>query len=136
MKLITLPSQMKAILTGILLLLVFAFRVLPLLTSKNARRTDVPLGARRDYGIGGGAICPKCHRPFSISMLPIKVGFGTKLARCEFCGQWSFVRHRSLDELRAAEDAELAEAQPERPIPAKSEADRLKDQVENSRFTE
>jgi hypothetical protein len=105
---------------------------LPLLLSKG-KFSSLPLGTPRKYGIGGGAICPKCSRPFPLRLWWINVGF-KKIDRCPFCGKWSFVRPGSPAELRAAEAAELAKAQPESPIPGEAESDKLKKDLDDSRF--
>jgi hypothetical protein len=44
------------------------------------------------------------------------------------------VRQSSLEQLRAAENAELASAQPEMPIIGETEAEKLKKDVDDSRF--
>ena len=103
---------------------------------RNKPKTGLPLGTPRTYGITGGAVCPKCHRPFPLSLLSLNIGLGTKFTRCVFCGKWSMVRRASLAELRAAEAVELAEALPETPIHKKSEAEKLKEMLDNSRFTD
>lgn len=66
--------------------------------------------------------------------MPLKLGFGTKIIRCEYCGKWSIVRRASLEELRAAEAAELADTQPTGFEHEKSDDEKLKDMVDNSRF--
>ena len=136
MKLFTLPDHTGLIIAGVILLFVLVFRLAPLFFSRKKVSKDLPPGTPRDYGIRGGAICPKCHRPFSLGWMPINFGIGTKLARCEYCGKWSIVRRRSLEELRAAEAAELVESQPEKPIPTRSEEQKLKEEVDQSRFTD
>jgi hypothetical protein len=98
--------------------------------------SQIPLGAERSYGISGGAICPKCHRPFPLPVFSMNIGIGTKLARCIFCGKWSFVRRARQDELRRAEAAELADARPETSINEKTEAEKLKEMLDESRFTD
>lgn len=70
---------------------------------------DLPPGAERQYGIAGGAICPRCKRPFSRHLISPNMVVG-KLERCPYCGKVSVVAARSMQELRAAEAAELAEA--------------------------
>jgi hypothetical protein len=131
-----LPNHAGLIIAGVIVLIYLAFKVAPMLFSGSKARKELPLGSRRDYGLWGGTICPKCHRPFSLGVMPIKIGFGTKLVRCEFCGKWSLAHRLSLEELRAAEDAELADARPEQVPQAKSEAARLSDLVDDSRFTD
>jgi len=117
---------------GLLLLMVLVAVGFPLIFSKG-KLSHLPLGAQRSYGIGGGAVCPKCGRPFPLRLWFINLGL-SKIDRCPFCGKWSFVRPRSLSELRDAEAAELAQAQPETPIIGESEADKLKKEIDDSRF--
>ena len=131
-KLIILPPNMRFILLGIILLIWLGSRALIFLKQS---KTYIEPGSPRDYGMGGGAICPKCHRPFQLALFELKFGLGTKIVRCPFCGKVSLVRRASLDELRAAEAAELADAQPT-PVQEKSEAEKLQDLIEQSRFTD
>lgn len=115
---------------AIILLVVFAFRIAPLLFSRNRPNAHLPLGAPRDYGFMGGAVCPRCQRPSPFSVLTFNFGIGTKLTRCAFCGHWAMVRRLSLAELRAAEAAELEHA----PASAQSAADQTQKAVDDSRF--
>jgi hypothetical protein len=101
---------------------------------RNKPRADLPLGAPRQYGIAGGAVCPRCHRPFPLSFMALNLGLG-KFARCVFCGKWSLVRPLRMDQLRAAEAAELAEAQPGQPMAEKSESEKMKDLLDDSRYS-
>ena len=103
---------------------------------RNKPKANLPLGAPRQYGMTGGAVCPKCHRPFPLTLMALNAGLSSKFARCIFCGKWSVVRRLSLDKLRAAEAAELAEAQPEQPLHEKGEAEKLKDLIDESRYTD
>jgi Zn ribbon nucleic-acid-binding protein len=105
---------------------------LPVILSKG-KLASTPPGTPRKYGIGGGAICPKCNRPFTLRLWWINLGAG-KIDRCPYCGKWSYVRPKSMVELRAAEAAELADAQQENHIEGESEADKLKKQLDDSRF--
>jgi hypothetical protein len=134
-KLLNLPADARFIIIGVIVLLVIAFRVLPLFISKNKRMTVLSLGAQREYGLAGGAICPNCHRPVVLSLLGIKLGFNAKLVRCEFCGKVSLMHRASPDALRAAEAAELADSKPAQPIPTKSEADKAQERIDESRYT-
>jgi hypothetical protein len=112
---------------------VLAFGV-PILLTLIGKKASVPLGAPRKYGIIGGTICPKCGRPFALHWWGFNVSFAGKLDRCDHCGRWSFVRRMSQDKLREAEGAELKLAQPESPIPEASPEDKLKQQLDDSRF--
>jgi hypothetical protein len=131
--LITLPPNERWILIAVILLIVFVVRGLQYLAARG-KSSGIALGAQRDYGLAGGSICPKCQRAIQLSLLSLKLGLGTRLVRCEFCGKWSMVRRRSMAELRAAEAAELAVAQPAEPVREKSAEEKLKEMVENSRY--
>ncbi len=135
-KLIALQPEIRYIVVGGLLLIILIVRGIQFLSMSGNPAAKLPLGAQRDYGLGGGAVCPKCHRPFRLSLMELKLFTGIKFARCEFCGKWSVVRRLSLDELRKAEAAELAEAQSAEPIHEKSADEKLNALVEDSRFTD
>lgn len=126
----------RLIIIGGIILLFLVIRDGQILLTRNKPGSKVPLGAARDYSMAGGAICPKCHRPFRLSLLDLKLGFGTKFSRCEFCGKWSMVHRLNFDELRIAEAAEQAEAQPIEPINEKRETEKLMDLVDESRYTD
>jgi hypothetical protein len=134
-KLLTLPEDEKLIFLGVILLIYIVIRIIPLFSPKKQNRSDLPLVEHREYGFAGGTICPKCHRPFSLGVMPLKIGFGIKFAKCEYCGKWSFVQRRSLAELRAAEDAELLGGQPEKKLTPESEAVKTQARLDDSRFT-
>jgi hypothetical protein len=106
--------------------------IVPLLPGRKPK--PVPLGAERKYGISGGAICPRCKRPFALRFLAINLGPTLKFDRCPHCGRWAAMRSRSLADLRAAEAAELAEAQASGPAPALTEVEKLRSELEGSRF--
>lgn len=131
-KLIVLPGNERLIVLGAILLIWLIARGSQFLTSR--KNVHLPPGTARDYGFAGGAICPKCYRPVRLGLMPLKLGFGTKIIRCEYCGKWSIVRRASLEELRAAEAAELADTQPTGFEHEKSDDEKLKDMVDNSRF--
>ena len=109
--------------------LVLSF-VLSFLTGK--KQAHIPPGTPRNYGFKGGAICPKCQRPFAFQLLALNMGLFHKADRCPHCGRWGLVRRKSLEELRAAEAAELAGAQATRPVIP--EEDRMKKELEDSRY--
>ncbi|MEW6094657.1 MAG: Ig-like domain-containing protein [Chloroflexota bacterium] len=91
----------------------------------------LPLGEERTYGIRGGAICPKCHRPFAMHLWGLNLGL-SRYDRCPYCGKWSVVRVQSLAILREAEKAELTWAEVEAP-PA-SEEDKLRKELDDSKY--
>ncbi len=117
---------------GLILLIALISVFLPIILSKG-KLASTPLGTERKYGIGGGAICPKCNRPFPLRLWWISLG-GKKIDRCPYCGKWSFVRTRPLSELRQAEKAELSNIRSESFVTVESEADKLKRELDDSRF--
>ncbi len=94
----------------------------------------LPPGSPRHYGIKGGGICPRCHRPFGLHWWSANLIAGV-YDRCDFCGRWGFIRPASAAELASAEAAEAAEAQAAEIPREKSEEEKLKDLLDNSRFS-
>ena len=94
---------------------------------------SVALGSPRNYGVFGGAICPRCERPFARHIWGMNLVVG-KLDRCPHCGKWSIVRAQPLSVLRAAEQAELDNADTEGRLNVMSEEERLRKELENSRY--
>ena len=118
---------------GVLVIIVVVAVVGTLLEIRRGRLSPTPLGAARRYGILGGSICPKCGRPFSRHWWAPNAVAG-KLDRCPHCGRWSVVRAMPLDQLRAAEAAELQAAQPTALAPELSAEEKLRRQIDDSRF--
>ncbi len=117
---------------GLILLIGLISVFLPLILNKG-KMSSLPPGAQRNYGIGGGAVCPKCGRPFPLRLWWINLGV-SKIDRCPYCGKWSFVRPRSLAELRAAEAAELSKVQAGNQVTGETEAEKLKKELDESRY--
>ncbi len=105
--------------------------VLPFISGK--KRGSTPPGEQRRYGVAGGAICPRCKRPFSLNFLAPNMLVG-KLDRCPHCGKYGIMRARSLTDLRAAEAAELQTAQAQSQMPEESEEERLRKELDDSKF--
>lgn len=103
--------------------------VVPLLMGRG-RKKDFPLGGERNYRFGGG-ICPKCKRPFALPLFSMNLGLA-KLGICPYCGKWSVVRIQSIQNLRAAEQAELEWGRAE--IPEQTGEEKLRKELENSKF--
>jgi hypothetical protein len=99
-------------------------------------RSALPLGATRNYGFLGGAICPKCQRPFPMHWWGLNALPGRKFDRCDHCGKWSLVGWASPPQLADAEAAELKYAQPTAPQHELSPEEKLKRDLEASRFDE
>jgi len=90
----------------------------------------------KNYGAFGGGICTRCSQPFERRVWMPNLIFG-KLARCPHCGKWQVARRASADELKIGEDLirqqKNSGEQAER---SESADERLKRQIENSRFDE
>ena len=97
------------------------------------KRTTLPLGAARNYGMVGGTICPKCSRPFSIHLFSLRLGF-SRLDWCPHCYKWSFVRRNSNEELKAAEKVELEMAGGASENLGLSEEEKLRKDLEDSKY--
>jgi len=96
------------------------------------KKSQVPLGAKRSYGMLGGAICPKCGRPFAVHIWGLNMVVG-KLDRCPNCGKWSIVRRSSPEALRAAEAAELEELKESQPDISSTQQD-FEKELDDSRY--
>ncbi len=116
------------VLSGIILITT----IVPFLLGQG-KTGSLALGAPRNYGAFGGAICPKCQRPFSRHIWGMNLVVG-KLDRCPHCGKWSIARAQPLNVLRAAEQAELENANTEGQLKEMSEEERLRKELENSRY--
>lgn len=97
------------------------------------RLESLPPGAPRNYGVSGGAICPKCSRPFSRHIYGLNLGI-RKFDRCPYCGKWSFVERASQEALAAAEAAEIEAEQAGAFQSLDSEKEQLLRDLEDSRF--
>ena len=58
-----------------------------------------------------------------------------KLSRCDNCGKWSILRRVPIDILRAAEIAEVKADQAGAASIEKTEEEKLRDMLDNSRYT-
>ena len=119
-----------------LLAIVFGMIVLSFVISfvTAGKLKNLPPGAQRQYGAAGGAICPRCGRPFSRHFFSPNMLVG-KLERCPFCGKWSILAAQPLSILRSAEAAEVEEAE----VPtgaSQDEEERLRKELDESRYLE
>ncbi|MBM4430067.1 MAG: hypothetical protein FJ026_06930 [Chloroflexi bacterium] len=112
-------------------LMALAFLITSLLS--RGKQPSVEPGQPRQYGLAGGAICPRCRRPFSRNWWSPNLVLG-KLERCPFCGKYSLVQRASTEALAAAEAAELQTAGTPQEAPALTEEERLRRALEDSRF--
>ena len=85
-------------------------------------------------GAFGGAICPKCKRPFARHWWGLNIVVG-KYDRCPHCGKWSIVQRAHPAVLEAALEAmKQADAQAGAPLPPTDEQDALHRRLDESRF--
>lgn len=136
-KFVTSEEGMKAGLSfaGPILALTFGFMILSFVWTFIAERgvRNIAPGTPRKYGLAGGAICPRCNRPYARHFWAPNLGVG-KYDRCPFCGKWAIVRAQSLETLRQAEATELEiEAANAARTPV-SEEERLRKALEDSRY--
>jgi hypothetical protein len=102
--------------------------VIPMITGR--KQIKLPAGTQRNYRFGGG-ICPKCGRPFAFQPLGLKLPF-IRYERCPYCGKFSLVKYTSMENLRAAEQAELEAEKPQ--VPEVPEEDKLKQELDDSKY--
>lgn len=126
-------STLKFILPilGIVVVAILLSALMPFLANRG-KHANIPPGTERNYGAGGGGICPNCHRPFALALFSAHLGF-SKLAVCPFCGKWSLVRVESIDKLREAEKAELESTKPEKTTGV-SEEETLRKEIDDSKY--
>jgi hypothetical protein len=120
------------LLSLVLFLMLLSFFVPVLL--RRGKMEELAPGTPRNYGIKGGAICPRCQRPFVLHLFSVNVGLNRKFERCPYCGRMGIVKTRSLKDLRAAEAAELEQANAASQMPQESEEDKLRKELDNSRY--
>jgi len=112
------------------LLAVLFSAILPIITGR--KTADLPAGAERTYPFGG-AICPKCGRPFAVHIYGVNL-LVYKFDRCPYCGKWSLVRRSSIDKLKAAEQAELAKVNEKAQVAGMSAEEKLARELDDSKF--
>ena len=135
---------MMKLLVPILVLVVVAIvatSVFPMLSGR--KKPAVPYdpasytpGEPRSYGVLGGVVCPKCGHPFELQWWGVNISFVGKYDRCPHCGKWSVVRRASREALLAAEAAEYAEHATSVPRPVPNAEEKLREQIDDSRFTD
>ena len=117
----------------VIILAAVGLAILVPLVFTRGKKEQLPPGAPRNYGVHGGAICPKCSRPFSRHIYGLNLGLH-KYDRCPYCGKWSLVRRESKEVLEAAEAAEITAAGQGKFTPDRSEEYILRQEIEDSRF--
>lgn len=116
---------------GVIVLAILLSTFVPFLASRR-NHTITPLGAEREYGLGGGGICPNCHRPFPLPFLSAHFG-ASKIAVCPYCGKWNLMRVVSIDTLREAEKMELDWGKNQTPAGIQGD-DKLRKELDDSKY--
>ncbi len=116
---------------GRIVLPVLGVTFLALLLSALATLRGGKQAVAGNYGIAGGAVCPKCGRPFGRHWWAPNLVTG-KLERCPHCGRWSIVRAASPEALCAAEQA--AERPAASPAAIFDATEQLKKDLDESRY--
>ncbi len=132
-KISILPESVRYIVLAAIIVIAVGIRLFTYLGARNRPLAHIDPGAERNYGIAGGAICPRCNRPYPLDLLSPHI-LNYKLGRCPFCGKMAFVRRAGMDELRAAEARELQDSQPT--APATSEDEALRKLIDDSKYTD
>ena len=117
---------------GVVLVAILISALVPFLTN-HSKHGGLSLGTERNYGVSGGAICPKCNRPFVLPLYSLHLGF-SKIAICPYCNKWSMVRRESIEKLRQAEKAELGIAQPSGQPVIKVEDEQTRKDLDESKY--
>lgn len=120
--------KMVVIILALLLGATLLAAAVPVLTGR--KTASLAPGTPRSYLLGG-AICPKCKRPFAFHIFGVRL-LVARLERCPYCGRWSLVHYSSPQELRAAEQAELQSAQAQ--VPGASAEEKLKKDLDDSKY--
>lgn len=127
-------SGTKALLIPILGIVALAFLVSAVVPNLISRKNKSLVGYQKVvYGPWGGAICKRCGKPFSRSVMGFNVVVG-KFERCPHCGKWQITTRTSPHALDEAE-AQLEKLfQPE--AATQAEAQETKDLLDDSRYTD
>ncbi len=133
---------MAQILVPVLVLVVIATvasAVFPMLTGRRPTQYDPATytpGEPRSYGLMGGVVCPKCGRPFGMHWWGLNISLVGRYDRCPHCGKWSIIHRASREALIAAEAEEHAAHTAAAPRPAPNAEEKLREQLDDSRFTD
>jgi len=86
-----------------------------------------------EYGMAGGAVCPRCNLPFSRHFIAPNF-LGYRLERCPHCGKRSLAARAKAQDLAAAE-ARLQSQADATPAPPNGQ-DSMRRMIDESRFEE
>jgi Zn ribbon nucleic-acid-binding protein len=116
--------------TDIYVILVVVVLVLLLRLASHFITRDKNGTLKKSHGIYGGAICPRCGRPFSRHWWAPNLVAG-KFDRCPHCGKWHFSTRATPQMLARAEESDRED---EVVMPEPDDGDALKRQLEESRY--
>lgn len=84
------------------------------------------------YGLAGGAVCTRCHLPFSRNLISPNL-FAGKLECCPHCGKWAIVRAASSQELTEAEKR-YTEGETKVELGAHAQSEKWKKSLDDTRY--
>lgn len=117
-----------------ILVIVFGFMLVGLLVPVLFNRGDKARSIG-EYGMAGGAVCPRCTLPYSRHVFAPNLLVG-KLGRCPHCGKWAIVPRATPTDLQAAEERLRADNQEGAIDVGETKEEKLRRQLEESRFEE
>ena len=88
---------------------------------------------RVQYGVWGGAVCPRCGQPFNRSFFGFNL-VGARLERCPHCGKLVAARRATPDQLEAAELRSRPETAEQ--TAGTSETEKTQDSYDDSKYTD
>lgn len=88
---------------------------------------------RVQYGVWGGAVCPRCGQPFNRSFFGFNL-VGARLERCPHCGKLVAARRATPDQLEAAERRSRPETAEQ--TAGTSETEKTQDSYDDSKYTD
>ena len=127
-------QSLVKIFTGIGVALIIPLVIFVLIQARIGKRKPTRVlqpGETQNYRVLGGAICPKCGRPFPRHLWGLNLVVG-KFDRCEHCGKWSLTVRATPEELKAAEESELSLSQPDRGL--SSRKGEVQDALEDTKY--
>jgi len=123
-------TRLTLIIVGALVVLIVGGRML---ASRVANRGQRKSGGTAISGPLGGTICPNCGRPYALHLWGFNL-LAKRLDRCPHCGKWRLVQRAPVEALQAAAAMFAEEGIEPGAAVEVSEDERLRRQLEDSRF--
>lgn len=121
---------------GITFGVVALMMLLQFVVMRNRPLAHLEPGTPRSYSFKGGTICKHCNRPFAFHWWAFNLMPTVRYDRCDYCGKWGVQRSYPLDVLRKAEELEIELSKPAAPVPEKSEEEKLKEMMDQTKYSQ